>query len=93
MKTLALVVIIIAFTTYQIISYATIRTEVLRNDVYRYEMNKIIMDNYTYTKYEYRKVIGVTDNLVTYTSSDDNEYYVDTLQMNLNSFLIGGERQ
>lgn len=87
-----LVLVIIGFTTYQIISYATIRTEVLRGDVYQYEMYKVTIDNSTDIKYEYRKVIGVSDSTIYYITSSDNQNYDGQEHMYLNSFLIGGKR-
>lgn len=92
MKTLLLILSVIIFTGYQIYSYYDVRTEVLRGDVYQYEMYKVKMDDLDEVKYEYRKVIGVNDSIVHFITSGDNRYFDGQDQMELTSFLIGGER-
>jgi len=92
MKTFILILSVIIFTGYQIYSYYDVRTEVLRGDIYQYEMYKVKMDDLDQVKYEYRKVIGVSDSIVYFVTSGDNRYYDGVDDMHLNSFLVGGKR-
>jgi hypothetical protein len=55
-------------------------------------MYKVTIDDSTDIKYEYRKVIGVSDSTVYFITSADNRNYDGQEQMYLNSFLIGGKR-
>lgn len=92
MKAFLLIIAVFIFTGYQIYSYYNVRTEILRGDVYQYEMYRVKMDDLDEVKYEYRKVIGVSDSIVYFVTSSDNRGYDGQESMHLTSFLIGGKR-